>query len=239
MANQNKLKAWVRYDGTGRVVTGGPIFQANKPKVGNWRQMNASLCCNGSTPSHSTTTTTTQGGGGVTPTAYAIIDSSSLEFVCAGVPGWLVYAAQSTLGAGVTLYYDAALTQPWEGQQYISHEGIIYTLSGATIIDNGTPCGSITTTSTTTASLQSYRISSTGCQGCPNGCSQDLNAGSFVYAAGPAYSYPRQLFTDPSLTVPFTGSNGNYAMMQGYPSGTAYSVFVQDGQMLYESTPCF
>lgn len=59
MANQSKLKAWLRYDGTGRVVTGGPIFQANKPKVGNWRQMNANLCCN---PSGTTTTTTTLGG---------------------------------------------------------------------------------------------------------------------------------------------------------------------------------
>lgn len=56
MANQSKLKAWVRYDGTGRVVTAGPIFQANKPKVGNWKQINSSLCCN---PSGSTTTTTT------------------------------------------------------------------------------------------------------------------------------------------------------------------------------------
>lgn len=46
MANQSKLKAWVRYDGTNTVVTAGPIFRADKPKVGNWRQINADLCCN-------------------------------------------------------------------------------------------------------------------------------------------------------------------------------------------------
>ena len=46
MANQNKLKAWVRYDGTGRVIAGGPILQRFKPKVGNWVEINANECCN-------------------------------------------------------------------------------------------------------------------------------------------------------------------------------------------------
>lgn len=34
-----KLKAFVRIDGTGRVIPGGPIFQASKPKVGNWKEV--------------------------------------------------------------------------------------------------------------------------------------------------------------------------------------------------------
>jgi hypothetical protein len=64
MANQNKLKAWVRYDGTGRVIAGGPILQRFKPKVGNWVEINANECCNDittttSTTSTSSTTTTT------------------------------------------------------------------------------------------------------------------------------------------------------------------------------------
>lgn len=147
------LKAFVRYDGSGRVVSGSLVFRKKKPKNGRWVEIPKNLCCN-ENPS-STTTSTTQGGGS-TVTMYSIIDSSSLEFVCEGVPGWLVYAAQSTLGVGVTLYYDAALTQPWEGQQYISHEGIVYTLSGATIIDNGTPCGNTTTTTTTVAQVYYY-----------------------------------------------------------------------------------
>ncbi len=58
MANQSKLKAWVRYDGTGRVISGGPIFQVNKPKVGNWKQIDANLCCNGGLTTTTTTTTT-------------------------------------------------------------------------------------------------------------------------------------------------------------------------------------
>jgi hypothetical protein len=137
MANQNKLKAYVRYDGTGRVIAGGPILQRFKPAVGNWVEINANECCN---EIPTTTTTTTQGGGSVTPTAWAIISSVTPEFACAGVPGWLVYTAQSTLGVGVNLYYDAALTQPWTGNQYISFNGTAYTLSGSTITNNGTPC---------------------------------------------------------------------------------------------------
>jgi hypothetical protein len=46
MANQSKLKAYVRYDGTGRVIAGGPILQSFKPKVGNWVEINANECCN-------------------------------------------------------------------------------------------------------------------------------------------------------------------------------------------------
>lgn len=58
MANQNKLKAWVRYDGTGRVIAGGPILQSFKPKVGNWVEINANECCN-EIPTTTTTTTAT------------------------------------------------------------------------------------------------------------------------------------------------------------------------------------
>lgn len=111
MANQSKLKAWVRYDGTGRVVTAGPIFQANKPKVGNWRQINSSLCCN---PSGSTTTTTTQGGGSVTPTAfvkgYWLTTNDSCITTLAG--SLVFYSASTDVQAGITVFSDAALTTP-------------------------------------------------------------------------------------------------------------------------------
>ena len=41
MANNStpKLRAFVRIDGSGRVVPGAPIFQAFKPKVGQWREI--------------------------------------------------------------------------------------------------------------------------------------------------------------------------------------------------------
>ena len=53
MATDNKLKAYVRFDGTGRVIAGSLILQRFKPKVGNWVEIDANECCN------TTTTTTT------------------------------------------------------------------------------------------------------------------------------------------------------------------------------------
>jgi len=53
--NRRPLKAFVRYDGTGRVIAGSLILQANKPKVGNWQEIDAYECCN---PTTTTTTTT-------------------------------------------------------------------------------------------------------------------------------------------------------------------------------------
>lgn len=52
-SNKRILKAYVRYDGTGRVVPGSLILSRIKPKVGRWTETTAYECCN------STTTTTT------------------------------------------------------------------------------------------------------------------------------------------------------------------------------------
>jgi hypothetical protein len=44
--NNNKLKAFVRFDGSGRIVSSSLIVQAFKPKVGNWQEIDAKECCN-------------------------------------------------------------------------------------------------------------------------------------------------------------------------------------------------
>lgn len=64
MANGNnqRLNAYVRIDGSGRVVGGSLILRRNKPKVGKWREINAYECCNPTTTTTTTaapTTTTT------------------------------------------------------------------------------------------------------------------------------------------------------------------------------------
>lgn len=46
MASNKRLKAYVRFDGTGRVIPGSLILQRFKPKVGNWKEINAYECCN-------------------------------------------------------------------------------------------------------------------------------------------------------------------------------------------------
>jgi hypothetical protein len=56
MATNNRpLKAYVRFDGSGRVVAGSLILRKQKPKVGKWQEITAYECCNFTT----TTTTTT------------------------------------------------------------------------------------------------------------------------------------------------------------------------------------
>jgi len=49
------LKAFVRFDGTGRIVPSSLILRRKKPKVGKWVEIPAYECCN------PTTTTTTTG----------------------------------------------------------------------------------------------------------------------------------------------------------------------------------
>ena len=66
------LKAYVRFDGTGRIVPSSLILQRFKPKDGNWQEINATECC-GYVPSPSTTTTTTT----VAPTTTTTSTSTS------------------------------------------------------------------------------------------------------------------------------------------------------------------
>jgi len=48
MATNNRpLKAYVRYDGSGRAVSSSLIWRKNKPKVGNWKEVQGYECCNG------------------------------------------------------------------------------------------------------------------------------------------------------------------------------------------------
>lgn len=54
--DKRPLKAFVRFDGSGRVVAGSLILRRKMPKVGKWQEIVAYECCN---PTTTTTTTTT------------------------------------------------------------------------------------------------------------------------------------------------------------------------------------
>jgi hypothetical protein len=110
--NQKKLKAFVRYDGSGRVVASSLILRKNKPRVGRWFEIPEYLCCNGA-PS-STTTTTTNGGGGVTPTAFIKSYFLNTFNACNSTTdgSLLFYSASTTIQAGITVFTDASLTTP-------------------------------------------------------------------------------------------------------------------------------
>jgi len=56
MSNKRELKAFMRYDGSGRLVSSSLIWRKNKPKVGKWVEISGYECCNPTT----TTTTTTE-----------------------------------------------------------------------------------------------------------------------------------------------------------------------------------
>ena len=44
--NKRPLKAYVRFDGSGRVVSSSLILRKDKPKVGKWKEIPGYECCN-------------------------------------------------------------------------------------------------------------------------------------------------------------------------------------------------
>lgn len=62
MSNKMQLKAYVRFDGSGRVVPGSLVLRKRMPKVGRWQEITTYECCNPTTTTSTTTvavTTTT------------------------------------------------------------------------------------------------------------------------------------------------------------------------------------
>lgn len=56
--NKKDLKAFVRYDGSGRVVAGSLILRRKKPKVGKWTEVQGYECCNDVTLTYTVATPT-------------------------------------------------------------------------------------------------------------------------------------------------------------------------------------
>lgn len=140
------LKAYVRYDGSGRVVAGSLVFRKKKPKNGRWVEIPKNLCCN---PNPSSTTTTTTGGGGVTPTAftesYWINGNSACTTTTQG--SITFYASSSVLAPGLPIYMDAGLTIPVsEGialaigmtRYIVGPSGVLYNLNCTSGLLSGT-----------------------------------------------------------------------------------------------------
>ncbi len=79
MANQRNLKAFVRFDGSGRVVAGSLILRKSKPKVGNWQEITAYECCNFT--STTTTSTTAAPTTSTTTTAAPTTTTTTTESI--------------------------------------------------------------------------------------------------------------------------------------------------------------
>lgn len=110
MSNKRDLRAFVRFDGSGRIVAGSLILRKNKPKVGKWHEIQAYECCN----YIPTTSTTTTQGGGVTPTAFIKQFWYGAILACSEPPQSpsIFYSASPVLQPGVAIFTDAALTTP-------------------------------------------------------------------------------------------------------------------------------
>jgi len=160
MSTSNKLKAFVRFDGSGRVVPSSVILARFKPKVGNYHEIDAYECCN---EAPTTTTTTTQGGD-ITPTAwFGQISNSGTSDAWKACNDFgysiIVYTNSATepLTPGTALYSDAALTTLITYSfGSISINGTVYEIvNGYTnpLGGYGQLCSNITTTTTTTRVL--------------------------------------------------------------------------------------
>jgi hypothetical protein len=73
--DKRPLKAFVRFDGTGRIVPSSLILRRKKPKVGNWVEIPAYECCNPTT----TTTTTVEPTTTTTTTAEPTTTTTTTE----------------------------------------------------------------------------------------------------------------------------------------------------------------
>lgn len=56
--NDRNLKAYSRFDGTGRIVPGSTVLRRQKPKVGNWKEVQAYECCTDVTLTYTVTSQT-------------------------------------------------------------------------------------------------------------------------------------------------------------------------------------
>jgi len=134
------LKAFVRFDGSGRIVAGSLVLRKNKPKVGKWREILAYECCN-YIPATTTTTSTT-----VVP----LINSTNLFVQC--IPNtpcglacslplgyfdvWMTQADIDVFPApGCVVWTDAAGTIPFPNGLYNDGSGLfcITIVDGVTV----------------------------------------------------------------------------------------------------------
>jgi len=152
MANSNnKLKAYVRYDGTGRVIAGSLILQRFKPKVGNWVEIDANECCNFTSTTTTTTiaptsTTTTTIVPTTTTTTTAGIVPSRYEVSAEGFGAYIINgAANPTLSLVEGEVYTFVISAPghpfWIKVISSTGTGNQYNTG---VTNNGTDSGTIT-----------------------------------------------------------------------------------------------
>ena len=149
--NNNKLPAFVRFDGSGRIISSSLIVQAFKPAVGNYVEIDAKECCN-----YTTTTTTTVAPTTTTSTTsapvYSFLVRRNNTGPCQSQPFTTIYSNSNVLAGGVSVYNDINLTSPISVFTHICDcvNSIDYTVLVGNTLSPGVLSICITTTTTTT-----------------------------------------------------------------------------------------
>ncbi len=119
--NNNKLKAFVRFHGSGRIISSRLIVHAFKPKVGNWKEIDAKECCNYTTTTTTTIAPTTTSTTTITPTTTTTttgVYTYNVAQCCGGDPITL-YSSSPSIIVGTVLYTNIGLTTLYNGTAYI------------------------------------------------------------------------------------------------------------------------
>lgn len=109
MTNKRDLKAYSRFDGTGRIVPGSTVLRRNKPKNGNWIEVQAYECCDTFQPLlkktlfYSVEASTLCLGNGVSGTYYIDIINNMIPVIYLNASGTILapdgYYNSSNTGA--------------------------------------------------------------------------------------------------------------------------------------------
>lgn len=145
--NKRDLTAYVRIDGSGRVVAGSLILRKKKPKVGKWLEIQTYECCN-PIPSSTTTTTTT-----VQSFSWIVETGSEYFSTCSNAGGTVtLYTGLETL-AGQIAYTDASLTSTYPNGWFAFNDAVYTTDAGGFITSLGVMCTTTSTSTSTTTTL--------------------------------------------------------------------------------------
>ena len=176
-SNQRNLKAFVRYDGSGRVVAGSLILRRNKPKVGNWQQIQGYECCNGATLTTTVATTITNFqvklfcGGSLTETLISGQNSSSVADLVTKLNATysLLGTFSTTGGTNLTLVMTGSQVQAicpnsaptFTVTAYVAPTTTTTTSSTSTTTTTSTSTSTTTSTSTSTTTSTSTSTTTT------------------------------------------------------------------------------
>jgi hypothetical protein len=134
--NKRDLKAYVRFDGTGRIIPGSLVLRRAKPKVGNWKEIQGYECCVPYTGLY---------GIALYPQGSAPDTDARAYYTDRDLQNIAGQCSDSTLAIGAKLYLDPQGTTPVTNGNYKAVDdnailfGILYIVADGVIIDASCP----------------------------------------------------------------------------------------------------